>query len=549
VEGAEPARRPRHRPRLRPLTAGVALLLIGASVAASVAARNVLHDQEHRLLKGQAATASTVLTTAFSSTTAELQSMATVVKIAGPHAQSLPALASPLLAQKGPDGKPVSSVLIVNTSKMPPTIERQLGAPFPKGGLGAAPARTNAIAAAAQCPVACLVSTPVFTASGTRRLGFAGANGGASSGVVVYDETPLGPIAPTPSNGPGFQDVNVVLYTGDHADPSQTIITTNGQTLLGGRTATVTLPVGQSKWTLVVNKRHSLVGHLAEGMPWILLGGGLIAALLLIVVIEVLARRRDKVEQLVAIRTEELSSSLAQLNSAQEQLVRSERLAAIGELASTIGHELRNPLGVITNSLFLLRQRIGPGADERTLRQLATADREIAASTLIVSDLLEFARAREPIPIDVDVSGLIDEVLSVAPPPSAIDVQLATNGDTLVHADRDQLRQVLLNLVTNAYQAMPDGGSLTIHSAASDGRVRVSVADTGSGMDEATKARIFEPFYTTKERGVGLGLAVTRRLVDSHGGSIDVASSPGSGTTFVIDLPAEGPPAKVATGA
>ena len=104
-------------------------------------------------------------------------------------------------------------------------------------------------------------------------------------------------------------------------------------------------------------------------------------------------------------------------------------------------------------------------------------------------------------------------------------------------ADRDQLRQVLLNLLTNAYEAMPEGGTVSFSVRETGGRLEIRVADSGIGMDEETAARVFEPFFTRKARGIGLGLAVTKRIVDSHGGTISVVTSPGGGSTFTVDLP------------
>jgi signal transduction histidine kinase len=269
-----------------------------------------------------------------------------------------------------------------------------------------------------------------------------------------------------------------------------------------------------------------------------MLAGGVLLALLATGIVETLVRRREYALGLVAARTEELEDSLAELASAHDQLVRSERLAAIGQLASTVGHELRNPLGVISNALYLLRGDFGPAPSAPALRHLNTADREVSAATVIVSDLLEFARERKPVLDRVDIRSLVDEVLSVAPAPSGIAVVPELPDEPLeAPADRDMLRQVLLNLVTNAYQAMPDGGMLTLTATGGAGVVQVRVQDTGSGMSPETQSRLFEPFFTTKARGVGLGLAVSRRLVEAHGGDIVVESQEGRGSTFRMVLP------------
>jgi two-component system sensor histidine kinase HydH len=277
-------------------------------------------------------------------------------------------------------------------------------------------------------------------------------------------------------------------------------------------------------------------------MPWAILIGGLVAAVLATAIVETVARRREYAVGLVAVRTEELEQSLVDLAAAHDQLVRQERLAAIGELASTIGHEMRNPLGVISNAVYLLRTDLGPDPSSAAQRHLATAEREISAATVIVSDLLEFARAREPAPDEVDLDALFDEVLAVLPPPKGVIVDRGDRpGQVTVRADRDMLRQVLLNLVGNAYQAMPDGGTVTLAAAGADGSVQLTVRDTGAGMSQEVRDRLFEPFFTTKARGVGLGLAVSRRIVEAHGGRIVVESEEGAGTEFRVVLPAIAP--------
>ncbi|HLF39950.1 MAG TPA: ATP-binding protein, partial [Acidimicrobiia bacterium] len=253
--------------------------------------------------------------------------------------------------------------------------------------------------------------------------------------------------------------------------------------------------------------------------------------------VEVLLRRRQFALALVDERTAQLQESISELDSAHERLVRQERLAAIGELASAVGHELRNPLGVLSNIFYLLGTRLDRN-DPWLDRQLRTGEREVAASTLIVSDLLQFARPREPIFGEVDVSDVIDEVLSVAAPPDGIELARRTPaGLPPLRADRDQLRQVLLNLVTNAYDAMPEGGLLVIEAEPVAEGVRLTVADTGTGMDDTVRARVFEPFFTTKAKGIGLGLAVAGRIVEAHDGEITVKSQPGSGTSFTLTVP------------
>jgi signal transduction histidine kinase len=254
-------------------------------------------------------------------------------------------------------------------------------------------------------------------------------------------------------------------------------------------------------------------------------------------VVEAIGRRHDYATGLVEERTKALRESVDQLEQTQEALVDSERLAALGQMAATVGHELRNPLSVLTNSMFLIRAAVSDEANDRLRRQLDTADREIAAATLIVSDLLEFSRPRAANPTAVDVPDLLAEAVSVAPPPTGITVEQDATSGTQVVADRDQLRQVVLNLLTNAYDALPEGGTVTLKAAAVGEYVEIAVTDTGVGMSAETQAQIFAPFFSLKTKGTGLGLAVSKRIVDQHAGSLTMVSQEGQGCTALIRLP------------
>ena len=254
----------------------------------------------------------------------------------------------------------------------------------------------------------------------------------------------------------------------------------------------------------------------------------------------VFQRRRDYALALVDVRTAELESSMRELSETQARLVFQERLAAIGQVAAAVGHELRNPLGVLTNTLYLVRSGLSDDEQARLGRHLDRADREIGVAVVIVESLLEFARARDPLDEPVDVADLVDESLSVAPPPDGVDVvQIGLDGIDPIHADRQQLRQVLLNLLTNSYQAMSGEGVVTIQAKRRGDALELRVSDTGTGMDEDTANHVFDAFFTRKAKGIGLGLAVTKRIVEAHGGTIFAESQLGVGTTFVVAIPAE----------
>jgi two-component system, NtrC family, sensor kinase len=296
--------------------------------------------------------------------------------------------------------------------------------------------------------------------------------------------------------------------------------------------------VGGERWLLVATPREPLVGSFAESVPWIILAVGLLGAGVAGAVALLLLRRRDYALALADLRTVELRRSLQELEETQARLVFQERLATIGQVAAAVGHELRNPLGVLTNALFLVRTALSAEDQQRLARHLDIADREIAASVVIVETLLDFARERDPVLEPVDVADLVDESLSVAPPPRGVAVERAGVDEApTISADRQQLRQVLLNVLTNAYEAMDGDGALTITARPHGHAVELSVADTGEGMDDETAEHVFDPFFTRKAKGIGLGLAVSKRIAEAHGGTLAADTEPGRGTTFTLTVP------------
>jgi two-component system sensor histidine kinase PilS (NtrC family) len=226
-----------------------------------------------------------------------------------------------------------------------------------------------------------------------------------------------------------------------------------------------------------------------------------------------------------------------------DALVKRERLAVVGEMASVVGHDLRNPLGAVSNALFLLHHSLGADVTEDQERHFHMAEREITKASDIVSDLSSYVRPRQPVTTEVNLRTLIEEVLEVAPSGKSIAVRVEV-GPITVLGDKGQLAQVLTNLVNNAYDAMGDRGSLLIAGSVQGRTAVIKVEDDGPGIEPSLAERIFEPFYTTKNRGTGLGLANVRRLVEAHGGSIHLDSTVVQGTGFIVTLPYRPPPGK-----
>lgn len=232
-----------------------------------------------------------------------------------------------------------------------------------------------------------------------------------------------------------------------------------------------------------------------------------------------------------------LEAYAAELSAAQERLIHQERLAVIGKMGAGVAHELRNPLGVIGNSAYYLAARLGRD-DARIARHLDIIQREVQVSSGIISDLMTFVRAHEVRAVPSDPGALVRSTLERAMVPEAVTVRLDLAPDLpAVNADPDRMQQVFLNLIHNAAQAMPEGGRLTVSTHLEDGRVRFAFTDTGLGIAPEDQARIFEPLYTTKAKGFGLGLSIAQFLVDAHDGEITVSSRPGAGSCFSVLLP------------
>ena len=251
-----------------------------------------------------------------------------------------------------------------------------------------------------------------------------------------------------------------------------------------------------------------------------------------------LKKHRDHLEELVKERTQELTE-------AQDQLLRQERLAALGKLAGGVAHDLRNPLGAIKNAAYFIGLVLAEREPDPEIKEaLAILVEEVATSEAIINSLLDFARARPPVRREVEVNGLVHAALSrVGVPPGIEVVCRLDEGLPTVLADPNQLGRVFDNIILNAVQAMPDGGQLTAESSTRGAAcITVSISDTGVGILEETLDEVFEPLFTTKAKGMGLGLALVKTFIEGHGGTITVQSDgvPGKGSTFVINLPVGG---------
>jgi PAS domain S-box-containing protein len=240
----------------------------------------------------------------------------------------------------------------------------------------------------------------------------------------------------------------------------------------------------------------------------------------------------DQLEQKVEERTLELRKS-------QEQLLKTQRLAVIGELAGMVGHDLRNPLTSIAGAQYYLTKRSGLEADSKTKQMLQVIEKNIEYSNKIINDLLDYSREIELEMVETNPKSIVKESLSLVEIPGNVRVVDLTRSRPNIKVDVDKVKRVFVNLIKNAVEAMPKGGRLTIKGKRSNGNMELKFSDTGEGMTKETQEKLWTPLFTTKAKGMGFGLPVCKRFIEAHGGSITVKSTRGKGTTFTVTFPIE----------
>lgn len=219
------------------------------------------------------------------------------------------------------------------------------------------------------------------------------------------------------------------------------------------------------------------------------------------------------------------------------QQARAERLSTFGQLVGSIGHELRNPLGVIETSLFILKGR--PDGDGRSRKHLDRIGEQLQVANGIISDLLDMIRDRPLARERVRVAGVVGAAAEAVRRPDGVLFRLDDLGALPdIAGDPGQLRQVFVNLIENAVHAASPRGEVRVRARHERGHVDVSVEDTGPGVDPSVRRRLFEPLITTKEKGIGLGLALVKRIVERHGGSVVYEPRTEGGSRFTVRLPA-----------
>ncbi|MGC8491801.1 MAG: sensor histidine kinase [Syntrophobacteraceae bacterium] len=251
----------------------------------------------------------------------------------------------------------------------------------------------------------------------------------------------------------------------------------------------------------------------------------------------------------------ELKERSEELEAAQEELIRKERLAVLGQLIATVSHELRNPLGTIRSSVFSLGEKLrdrGLGVE----RILDRADRNVLRCDRIIEELLDYTRTRNPILETTALDQWLEEFLRETAIPEGIILRKDLRSGTKARLDREWLRRCLQNVIDNACQAMlekmrgrplttPVEHTLTVSSRLANDRIEIRIVDTGTGISEEELSKIFTPLYSTRGFGVGLGLPIVNQLMQSHRGGVQISSEPGCGTTVTLWLPADSPRASL----
>jgi PAS domain S-box-containing protein len=229
-------------------------------------------------------------------------------------------------------------------------------------------------------------------------------------------------------------------------------------------------------------------------------------------------------------------SDLTEVKRLQEQVELRERLTALGEMSAGIAHELRNPMAVISGYLNLFAKKAEPAGQEMVKK----ISDEISGMNRIIGDLLAFARPASLNRVHVDIKDMLSQCLETVIRARDPDRRIAVTQnleDTKTMLDEVLMRQALTNLIQNAVEAMPESGSLTLENDVKQNELVIAVRDTGAGIPADTIKKIFLPFFTTKDQGVGMGLALAHKIIASHGGRIEVESREGQGTTFKVTLP------------
>ena len=249
--------------------------------------------------------------------------------------------------------------------------------------------------------------------------------------------------------------------------------------------------------------------------------------------------------EIKASEVEEYASRMEDLAEERAQKLKdSERLAAIGQTAGMVGHDIRNPLQAMISELYLERsdiESLPDGEAKQNLQEsISSIEENVFYINKIVADLQDFARPLNPKKEHVEVEQAIKDALNIVKVPANIVVKVTTqNNLPLLNTDSTMLKRILVNLIQNAVQAMTNGGNLTIETTSEKQQIKITIQDTGEGIPQQVQAKLFTPLITTKSKGQGFGLAVVKRMTEAIGGSISFETQESKGTIFTVQFPTD----------
>lgn len=237
-------------------------------------------------------------------------------------------------------------------------------------------------------------------------------------------------------------------------------------------------------------------------------------------------------------KAEELEKAYNELKETQEKLVKTEKMAALGRLSAMVAHDLRNPLAVIRNSIYILKRSLSSSQDEKIKKYIRILDEEIGVADTIIEEILSFGRLKNIKLAPFKLNKTLDKLLEKTDIPKIIKVEKDFDQNiSLVRGDKEQLQRVFTNIIRNAVEAMTEGGKLGISTGLQEDIVLIEISDTGVGISQKDANKIFEPMYSTKIHGTGLGLSACKNIIEAHSGHITAKSKKGKGTVVTVVLP------------
>jgi two-component system, NtrC family, sensor histidine kinase HydH len=354
-----------------------------------------------------------------------------------------------------------------------------------------------------------------------------------------------------PGLAPDFPEVSEIFYARILEFPTARAVLERGETSVGRLKHTLVAwmeGLFLGPWDEAYVERRARIGrvHVRIGLPQHYMFGGMnvlrreLSSRISRLLVPTSAEHAAGQTALSRILDLELTIMLQTYRQDLEaQKARTERLSTFGQVVASIGHELRNPLGVAESSVFLLEKRVGK--DLKARKHLHRIGEQISVANGIVSALLDLVRDRPMDPRPFALAEVVASAVDLVPRPEGIAIEVGPLEGLRVLGDAAQLRQVFVNLVQNAVEACGDGGRVIVEARSVDGKVEVTVQDDGHGLDPSVKARLFEPLITTKPKGVGLGLALVKRIAERHGGTIGHVTPPRGGACFVLTVPGAPP--------